>query len=375
MADGEVLQSIKVLLRTIYQDIKATDTIVNVAVVISLLFTLVSMALSLYFIIAAFHVMKNNAMMSTIVNEEALDYQVSKTYNTLFTFGFNYKYFLVLPWLQLIPFIMLYAAIMGKKRVNPSYSPYFGTTVIIVMCVLFVQIVIAFVSNYAIYFSTDTSLSPINRRIREFNKYVYKRMYKGVSAAGITTTFKFYSAISSVEHNPFTLQRSVKRALHQLPNKISAETLAQALFTVNMFVHFHKLGARSPSLQKAVSLFNPTRLLLPGFFSPADYLFKKGTFIDDIGELLGDQRLRYLSPEILKNKNMVNQAVLLNAEWIAEANNRGNNIYAEDSFIPFMVMAVLMLFFQVATVGVLIWFFIQPTSRDYMLKLFNPSLL
>ena len=248
-----------------------------------------------------------------------------------------------------------------------------GTSVVVLLCVLLIQGVISLIFNYIFYFQGSKGLSPINKRIQSFNKYVYDHMYKGTGLGNVLTTFNFYKPLSEVQSNPITQKSAQKSALSVLPKDITAESLAKAFFTVNMHSHFHKLGLRNPSTQRALSLFDPLSLLIPSLFSPADYLFKRGTFIDDISDKLGNPNAGFLDTEILQNGTVVNNAIALNAEWIAEANNRGNNIYAEDANIPFFIMATMMMMVQIVIIGVMYYILQDPRRREALVEILAPN--
>lgn len=369
MINAELFHKLREVIINIINDFKNSDVIAIVGVIVSLCFTIISALLALYYVIIAVVTVSHNSVVTNIVNEDSLDYKVSKTFNVFLASGFNYKYFLILPLLQLLPLIAIIVTNVIRKRKTPPGTFEMGTSVVILMCVLFVQGIISLVLNYIFYFSASKGLTPINKRIKSFNSYVYSRMYKGAQIMDIQTTFKFYSVLSEVQSNPFALQYPAKTALGSLPSNINAETLARAFFTINMYMHFHKLGVRNSSTYRAMSLFSPIVLLMPSLYSPADFLFKRGTFIEDVSDKLGSPTAGYLSPDILKDTNLVNQAIALNAEWIAEANNRGNSIYAEDATIPFFIMAIMILMIQIVSVCVLAYIFSDPDRREAFISL------
>lgn len=382
-SDESVFGRIRMLLKFIVQDIRATELLILICVSVSLVMTLLSMVLSIYFFTSAVINVSKNSVETNIINERSFDYKVSKTFNSIFSFGFNYNIFTILPILQLIPIIIIIVVFYVRRKRDPSYTPNIPTTLAVLISVLVIQSLISLVFNNIAYFSSSSALTPINKRIASFNSYVYKRMYKGMQSALVpsmdmsdegnqSTSLNFYSSLGEVYSNPFTLQSAIKDALHKLPPNISPQDLAKAFFTVSMFTHFHKLGVRNPSLYKAINQFKPIILLLPMLFTPSDFLVKKGTFIDDIGDRLADRNGSYLNAELLKKPDVVSEAVMLHSEWIAESNNRANSMFVEDATIPFFVMAVLILLSQTVTIGVLVYIFTNPSRRDALLRILVP---
>jgi hypothetical protein len=368
---NNIFLAIKNLIKSVIDSFKNTHSRIRIYVLISLVITLFASILSLVYLGSAFVTFANTLLVKNPVNENSLDYRISRMganilnpMNIFYSLkGFNYVFFLVLPWIQVLT--AGFALINLVKKSENGEQPYASSTVIILMIALCIQGALSLIFNYVVFFNAYRVFRLVHKRITNFNIYIWKRMYKG------SDKNKFYENLREVQANPFSVRQAAARSLSALPKDIPAEDLARAMFTVTMYFHYHKLGVRNPSIYNAMDQFDPLRLLVPNTFSPADYLFRQGTFIDDVAEQVAANDSTFLSKEIKNNKKLINDAVEIHAEWIAEANNRANSIFPDDSMIPFFQMAIIMLIIQTLPFLILIIVFKKKERREAFFRALN----
>lgn len=452
----EKLEAMKTTARAFMADFAKTDIVVACLVLTSLFFTIIAAVIALIFIISAIQKISNGFLITNPINEGSLDYRVAISISSLLPKGYNYVYFLILPWLQLLPLIGI-GIYFYYNRNKPGFREKFsiGTIFILLIAILGIHSLICIVFNYIVYYSAYDSIRLVTRRIGEFNDYVYDRMYKGVKkdkkagsvlpsmptvpsvnqltssitnlnaesianaadlnaiqnaaqdatnqAAATATSAStaaaaaiaeeenvssleempapsdkpgpFYKELNSVQNNPIAVKVAAQKALRRLPENVDSDDLAKAMFTANLYIHYHKLGVRNPSILDAIDLFKPHRLLLRWTFNPADYLFRRSTFIDDLSETFGSNTSNFLRPELLKKQKVIMEAMAKNAEWIAEATNQANNIFPEDTVVPFFRMAVMMMFVQIFIPMLILQLLKEPGRRSKVFGFLTRMLL
>lgn len=376
-------EAIKDAIQAFIRDIQSTSLLVSICVIISLFFTIISIIMAVVFTITSFKKLTRGLLVSNPVNEGSLDYNVAVSVSSWIPRGYNYIYFLVLPLLQALPL-----AIIGiyyfRGRKNPEFLSRFrvGSTMTLVMVVLAIQALICMLCNTIVYFNNYRIIRLVTIRVNAFDNYVYDRMYKGsrvkpkdVPKSEIDTYGKpsanskaFYDELGDMQPNPISVKLAIQRALQKLPAEISDDGLAKAMFTASLYAHYHKLGTRNPSLYDAIDLFRPMRLMIRDMFNPADFLHRKGTYIDDMSETFGALNSMYLRPSLRDDQDKIASAIAKNAEWIAEANNRANNIYAEDAIAPFFSMVVAMFIVQLLFPMLIILYLSPADRRSALLK-------
>jgi len=281
---------------------------------------------------------------------------IFKMIKTIFTSKNAYKYqlFILIPWLIMgFSAIGLYFVLQLKGGLNPVQTPGF---VVGALIICFFQGVITLILNNTIYLYGSQRLRVVSSRVRSFNKYIYNRIYK---------TPKFLNYLTELQSNTFESIDAIKNTLRQVPKGISTLDLAKVMFSLNMYLHFHKLGLRNPNILDALTTFSPTYMLNVTNYSPADFLFRKITYVDDYGQIMVSVMRSLVDDELwaAPPQKVIYEATMLLNEWAAGANNKANSMYVEDAQSPFIRMAVLMFVIQWLPVIVLAIIFRKPENR------------
>ena len=281
---------------------------------------------------------------------------IFKMIKTIFTSKNAYKYqlFILIPWLIMgFSVIGLYFVLQLKGGLNPVQTPGF---VVGTLIICFFQGVITLILNNTIYLYGSQRLRVVSSRVRSFNKYIYNRIYK---------TPKFLNYLTELQSNTFESIDAIKNTLRQVPKGISTLDLAKVMFSLNMYLHFHKLGLRNPNILDALTTFSPTYMLNITNYSPADFLFRKITYVDDYGQIMVSVMRSLVDDELwaAPPQKVIYEATMLLNEWAAGANNKANSMYVEDAQSPFIRMAVLMFVIQWLPVIVLAIIFRKPENR------------
>jgi hypothetical protein len=351
--------TVKEFMTTIVEEFKNTHVAVKIAILVSVIIYAGSVILSVRNILIA-QKMFFEAKMSNgdIVNEQSVEYVFANTYNSFVHNGFNIVYSLVLPWLQILPFIGLgvyYWRNREKEDINIG-----GVYVTICIFLLLVQSVISIVFNYLLYYYIHDQLKSIKYRIDDFNTFVKQNLY-------ISDTFiAFYTPLAKPQANQQELMNTVAKSLKTIPKNVTSDQLSKALFTINLYSHFHKLGYRHASLMRAVHLFNHTTVLRTKFgvvFSPSDYLFKKGVFIEDISDEFMNAQNGYLDASITSNPEFVQDVLIKSSSLVEQANNKANSIFADDAFNLFVWTSTAFILVQGAVIILILWIARNGTHR------------
>jgi len=138
------------------------------------------------------------------------------------------------------------------------------------------------------------------------------------------------------------------------------------MFSVNMYMHYQKIGLRNPNIVDALSTFTPYYLLSPTTYSASDFLFRKRTYIDDYSEMMTTIMNALESDEEWQKPptSVIYEANVILTEWIASANNKANSLYAEDALVPFIKMAIMMALVQWLPIILVVWIFRKPETRQ-----------
>ena len=281
---------------------------------------------------------------------------IFKMIKAIFTSKNAYKYqlFILLPWLIMgFSAAGLYFVFQLKGGLNPVQTPGF---VVGALIICFFQGVITLLLNNTIYLYGNQNLRVVSARVRSFNKYIYNRIYK---------TPKFLNYLTELQSNTFESIDAIKDTLRQVPKTISTLDLAKIMFSLNMYLHFHKLGLRNPNILDALTTFSPTYMLNVTGYSPADFLFRKITYVDDYGQIMVSVMRTLVDDELWASppQKVIYEATMMLNEWAAGANNKANSMYVEDAQSPFIRMAVSMFIIQWLPVIILAIIFRKPENR------------
>ena len=363
-----------------------------IAAVLALLLVITLCVLSVVYLVRVALDYSNSISMRNPVNSESMDYNVSRSGDTVFTlqlenvgsdvpalqriknfslsirkliasaFGsetkYKYQLFILIPWLIVgLSALGLFFVVQMRIGKNPRETPGFITGTLI-GC--FLHGVTIFFLNNIIYLYGNKPLRLVSMRIRSYNTYIYNRMYKNGD---------FLKSLTEINSNTFESVETVKNILRQVPKTVNTLDLAKIMFSLNMYLHAHKLGLRNPNIVSALGTFSPMYMLNASRYSPSDFLFRHATFVDDYSQVMVSamrslQAENWVSPP---NKTIYEATMMVN-EWASGASNKANSLYVEDAVSPFVKMALGMAVVQWLPVIIIVLVLRKKEARDGLMS-------
>ena len=375
-ADIQKLTAVFVLIASLFQRIfnefKQSSMITSVSTITSLILIIVTMILSITYLIKLIADYSESKLIANPLNVEASDYNISKSIKL---FGSKYKYqlFIILP---IISFILSIIALLYPIKlyklfgIKEAPAATRGFVVGIIIACLF-QSTIAIIVNISTYSYAYRTLHLVNDRINSLNNFVHNKIYKNAS---------FLAPMKEIPSNSLLIIKIVQNALRNIEKNPSVDNLANAFFTLNLYFHYQKIGYRNPNITDAMKIFdihalfvgssmkdkiNITKQLSQQEWSPADFLFRNTTFIEDYSVRI---KQLYLSiPGNTTSARSIDLAISKVASWLEELNNRSNMITPEDSWSRFLPMAITILIIQTVPILFFIYIFQKERVREAFL--------
>lgn len=301
------------------------QTIILIAILVSLFGGII---VSIYNIITSIVILVKQGALSAPLNIQTIDYLSIKSMQ--FVGGkFSFITFIVLSAVTLLGVgaFVLVNAIQPNKKANGEVIPISREIKIIIVLVLLSAIVML-ITQAITYIYIGSSIKKVAGRVTLYNEFVCSRIYNNI---------EFLNLIKKPKENIISVDQTIKDALKSLPLGLSNDEYAKAFFTLTMFYHYQKIGLRNIAVYDAFNLFEPTNLLLRQC-SPADYLPRYGTYIEDITE-------SYIRPNIA-NVADLEDILITTSEWVSRANGYANTIYPEDAYNVFLAMTVITFILQ-----------------------------
>jgi hypothetical protein len=330
---------------------------VAICTVVAFLLVLVNIGVAVLFAVVTVKKIVAGALIKNPINRQAQDFNISKIGS------FKSPYSMVFLFFILSNGLALGLGILGVLRIFANEDKHHQRTPGLVSAILFAtvgQAVVGFLSAFLITMVLMRKLRMSAGRISAFNRHVYDNLYKDV---------RFLKNLRSMPSNSFTLMSVVKNALGTVPATASSEDIARAMFTLNMFMHFQKLGYRNPYTLDALSkTFNVVGLLRRQFYSPADFLHRRSTFIKDNGDIMREN-LWEMTSNNAKNvpkdfASRLDNAAVRASELTSEANNLANVFYPEDAMRIFFKLFIYMVAAQSLPVLLLMYIFRKKTLQQ-----------
>jgi len=85
-------------------------------------------------------------------------------------------------------------------------------------------------------------------------------------------------------------------------------------------------------------------------FYPSDFLYRKGTIIENNADILIHPQSKLLPKDIYSNTKMLNDTVVQVEMLMTTVNNLAYSIHAEDGFMPFVKMSLMLSIVQIVPV-------------------------
>jgi len=237
---------------------------------------------------------------------------------------------------------MMVAYVGGDRPISDKYSMgrwiLLGTVVVVLGCIS------------AVYFSVESRMSIVLKRNTDFNAHVKGHIYKNTN---------FLLKLSKPQPNGLLMLQQVDEALSSLPDSLDTNEMAQALFTINVYIHIHKLGFESVHLNKATSLLRPLNLVAGNRFVMSDYMNFYGTHVKDYSNVLSQYlpAMKLYNANILANaklyKTEIQPAIMKSSAWTSTMNNEANGLTSNQTIPEFITLAMCVLLIELAPIGLL----------------------
>ena len=260
-------------LKRLYNDFKLAPGKVKIYIILGILTILVAAGLSLFYIIRLFLDYKNNLLIKNPINFESLDYNISRSisFNPLTLFRKNIKYkfvlFLILP---ILSFIFISIALYYSVKEPNKQS--IQSIIYILIGIVLVQSILSIIINCAGILSIRQDINATQKKISEFNNYVYLNLYRNE---------RFLKVLQLIPTNSFSMIKAIQSAMDTIPeeDKSDPEQIAKVLLTLNIYIHLQKMGFKNPNIKSAFKLFDESHTNDPKLFTPSDFLFRQTTYI------------------------------------------------------------------------------------------------
>jgi hypothetical protein len=322
---------------------------------------------------------------SNPLNEEYMPYKFSQDsffVRTPYFYGIVFL-IVVVAWL-----VSIWGFVMMKRKEGVSGQDKF------LMVAVFVYTMWLSLLSFAVLAGVREKVKQVSNSIHDFNNFVYNNIY---------LNSRFLANVREPVKNGLLLKTKIGEAIaaycNDKLNVKNIETASQVLFTVNYYYNLHKLGLDNPLLGEATQMLSPTKLLVvlsqavkdaPASFSPANYIYTNGIFMDDFSNIWWDAISRKCVDEIVAgtskdavlaaklnqnvNKNTVRLYVLTKtASQMSQLNNYANTIKTGDALGAFFLLSLLFIGVYWLPVAVLV--FLKPETRsrffDFLGNLFG----
>jgi hypothetical protein len=284
-----------------------------------IIFAILNFLVILYYILKISYDSYSGKLIKNPLNLQTVDYQLvrsfknSTSFASLFNKSVKYKFgfIIIYPILTtVISAILIYLiAKDGKFRdyiAGGSFS--FG---FIIFSILLNSIIIILFTIYIIISYTQ-KIRDCYDRINNYNTSVFSYMYINQN---------FLNIMNNIPMNSFCMLKIIQSSLllindtPESPDKSDINKVAQALFTINMFIHLQKMGFKNTNISDAFNnVFNYTLLndisTNPdkiNSYVPSDYLFKKFVYMKNYSDkiiLLYNELFEETTGQLITNVNI-----------------------------------------------------------------------
>ena len=331
---------------------------VAISAIVSFLIVVANIGFAILFLVILVKKLLGSALIKNPINRQAQDFKISKIGSIRSPYTMMFLLFIITNGLALG--LCIYG-IISKFKNDTKYRHQTPGLVTAILFASLGQAAIGLVAALLLMVVVRNKLKGSANRISKFNRFVYSNLYKDV---------KFLKNLRTMPSNSFSLMDVVKRSLALVPAGASKEDTARAMFTLNMYMHFQKLGYKNPYTRDALlKTFNVVGLLRRRFYSPADYLHRRTTFIKDNGDVMRENLWNMAGDKFKKNvpfdySTTLDNATIRASELTAEANNLANTFYPEDSLRIFLKYFIYMFAAQTLPLLVLLFVFKRKTLQQ-----------
>ena len=328
--------SFKDIIKQLFADITQTNGLIVTFFMLGVLTTIVSILMSIYYVYSMMDIILKGMMVTTPLNIDTLEYNTMMSTRFFVLSKFNMWLFMVFPLLTLLSFLIMGIFVIIKNIALPTLFKYTAW-------IFVAHNFLIFIGYSLFFFRARYQHGVVSSRILGFNQYVCQRIYRNT---------KFLNFLKTPQTDMVSIVNIFTDSMLKIPINSNKNDLAKAFYTLTLYYHYHKIGVRNPKIMGALSLFNPTMLLIKSC-QPADYLNRYGTYIEDISELIKHYLPVYLNPST--NPNTI-PALDLAYNWTLQTNNYANSLYPEDALRPFVLLTSINLTLQTISAVILSYF-------------------
>jgi len=337
----------------INSNIRSLPTKLMIPFVFSLICIILSVILSIYYILLFIGKSIEQYTLSAPLNHQTLDYESVSSNSFEFNTSFNYTYFLILPGLSFLGILTF--GLINIFTVDENYR--LPQTIRKMVSAMIISLIIVLPLQTLVYLFSNRNIKNIKKRLDVCDNYICSRIYKNV---------QFLEFIDEPKGSIISTSNSINKALSSLKEDNSIEDYAKAFYTITLFNHYQKLSLTNPSIHQAFELFNPSVLLAYKGCKPSKYFNRYGSYIEDISETI----IRPALPRtITKDAIKVSKAFELYNDWIVNTNNLANAIQPQQALNSFIIVIISTVIIQIVVyITVLYKMFKVNTDDDITAK-------
>ena len=352
--NSDTLESLTflVVLRFLACSFKNSNIVSMITISITVLCIIATMILSIVYL--ALLVTDNNysKRISNPINRESANYQIIKSIDITKT-KYKYQLFIILPVISIIFAILTIFSSSITSGINKAFKYNLNTDlqpgIRYIAIGSFIYALFSFIFNISYYRGVYGILVKKYNKINDnINNYINQNIYK---------TNSFLEPLQQMPTNSLATCDIVSQAINGIPtNTNDVKSISQIFFTINLYYYYLSLGYNNSNTPDALNqIFNIKNLFTNSLnsnkflfyniptWSPADFLFNKYTFMED---RTSDIKQIYNRINPSAKQNTINTAIAQVKQTIANFNNNGNSIYAEDAWNSFLGMAIAILVIQ-----------------------------
>ena len=269
-----------------------------------------------------------------IIIKSILSISKNKTVLNIETIEYASVYYLTYLWVIFLGFAFL--LLLSFKVNNESEYAVVNIGLIALFVAFVVQIIIT-------YFASDF-INKVKLQAEVLNTYIRTYIYKKSEIAE-----KLKQPNTDMNRKYTTILECIKI----LKNEQNQTELAKGFYTLTLYNYYSDLLVQNTTiLQGAYKIFDFNTLLTEkNKVTPAAYMPRYGTFIEDIGE-------KYIRPH-MSSSTLVNEAMYECDKMVAKTNELANTFYPDQAYNAFILMLIGTVLINVLLVGSVFYYGIK----------------
>jgi len=261
------------IIKETFKEFLSADKKISIPALIGLLTLIVTSIIGIVYIFKIYTDYSNATLVKTPLNIQSIDYNLSRgiSFNPKTLFNSNIKYKFVL--FVILPLVAFVCGIISLYFIYKSNVTDTKVIILAVVALLILQGFISIIVNIGGFYMLRKQIFGVQDKIAAFDNYVYLNFL-------IDKNFLYY--LENVPSNSYVMMKAIISALDSISpeDKQDPNTIAKALFTINIYIHIQKMGHNNDFIQTAFNIFN-YKSLSSNFsnFNCADFLYKQPILI------------------------------------------------------------------------------------------------